>query len=202
MINEIIENIDVNAPYFALSNMSLQADEVRAELFREQPMYSELGCMSAAETGRHLAILGSCALAGTNPKKKTHYYLAHRARLKMHPENQSNDVQGLYATAQSTGFTKRQGEACSVLFDSDDRAMATLETSYHVIEAPSFARIFGHKSVANPKSESNPYTQEFELDVTSIGAGKLSATLGPIDVQQCNGHFDSDRKSTRLNSSH
>lgn len=190
MVEQILENIDVKPPYFALSNLSLVEGGIRAELSAEQLMYDEMGYMAAAEAGRHLAILGSCALADTNPKKEKHYYLAHKAKFVVHAEDQNMDEPGLYAIASATGFTGRQGDARTIMYDSTDKAIATLETSYHVIEAPIFSELFAAHAVEREKVPDNPYIEMFELDDLSSVDGKLSTKLGPIAAAQCNGHFD------------
>ena len=88
-IKEIINDIDVTYPYYSLRNLQLKGSDILATIQAEQPMENEAGTISAAEVGRHLAILGSCALAKDNKPKNKNYFLAYEAQLEVSKSNNS-----------------------------------------------------------------------------------------------------------------
>src|SRR5918995_197603 len=81
--DELFSRIEVCPPYFALTDVRRTDDGgVSAQVRICQSLGDEIGPVSAAETGRHLAILGSVAAAFANPSAKRHFYLAFDAELR------------------------------------------------------------------------------------------------------------------------
>jgi hypothetical protein len=79
---EICRRTAVERPYFAFSELSIDdAGTVSGEIRREHQLGYEHGPLGAAEIGRHLAILGSCAAAATSKSHERLYYLATHAEL-------------------------------------------------------------------------------------------------------------------------
>ncbi|ETR69153.1 MAG: hypothetical protein OMM_09852 [Candidatus Magnetoglobus multicellularis str. Araruama] len=83
-MNKLTKHIKVSPPYYALKNVQLLKNNTAyfsAEIPVEYPAGNECGSITAAEIGRHLAILGSCSLSQSNPIKEKHYYIANKATL-------------------------------------------------------------------------------------------------------------------------
>src|SRR5215207_6645645 len=74
--------ICTSRPYYALRNLQQLTDTIlQCEILVENYGHKEDSLISAAEAGRHLAILGSCVLAANNPVGAKHFYLATAASL-------------------------------------------------------------------------------------------------------------------------
>lgn len=185
---EIINHIEVSEPYFALNNLSLLDGRFHANISKEQPMENEAGCIAAAEAGRHLAILGSCALAHSNPKKEKHYYIAHKAKLTALNESSVSSA-NLRAVSKTQSFNNRIGKAQATLYSHSD-AIFDLEVQYHVIKEKVFHKLYKSKAVGQTNTKTNPYENNFELNNINIKNNKLNAELGPLSPEHCRGHFD------------
>lgn len=76
----ILSRIAVQRPYFSFGRLFMGSDgTVHGEFVPEQPTEWERGLVSAAEVGRHLAILGSIAATATTEESTRVYHLATRA---------------------------------------------------------------------------------------------------------------------------
>ena len=189
MFENIEELIEVKRPYYSLDDIKCDANGVSALVKSEHPMENEIGGIAAAEVGRHLAILGSCALATTNPDKSKHYYLAHRASLRRiaYPES---IVESNYKVDSRTMYLdKRKGVAHSRLY-MDDIHIFDLEVQYHVIKERIFNKLYKEKYVEYDPSVNNPYAEEYELVNLGYKENELTAMLAPLSPQQCSGHFE------------
>ena len=185
---EIIKNIEVSKPYFALNHLSFSDGKIHASVPKEQPMGNELGCMAAAEAGRHLAILGSCSLAHTNPKKEKHYYIAHKAKLTA--LSQASDCyESLHAVSRTESFNSRLGIAHATLFNRSGPIFG-LEVQYHVIREKVFHKLYKSRAVEQIDSNINPYENSFDINNIEVSGNTLKADLGPLSPEHCIGHFD------------
>jgi hypothetical protein len=151
-------------------------------------MENEMGCIAAAEAGRHLAILGSCALAHTNPNKEKHYYIAHKAKLTA-LSNNHNDKGPLRAVSHTKDFNKRLGKARSTLYQHLEPVF-DLDVDYHVIKEKVFLKLYKDKAVEQMNFTGNPYENSFDLNNINISNHELNAQLGPLTPAHCIGHFD------------
>lgn len=186
----IIGNIGVTAPYYALENLTITKDEVSAEFAAEQPMENEAGGIAAAEVGRHLAVLGACALARSNPVKKKHYYIALSAVLCN--ENQEASVSSLKFTgiAKTLDIDKRNGTVSARLMTQDKTLLYTLTTSYYIMSEPLFQKLFNAKKQECGCSVlDNPYKNEFPLSDIRYSDHTIHARFGPFRPEDCSGHF-------------
>src|SRR5690606_7878899 len=98
--------------------------------------------ISAAEAGRHLAILGSCAAARLRPEDEQHFYLAQQAvltRLHPGPLPRAGGLLSGEATATFTG--RRAARARCTLSSAEGRPLFALEVTYAVLAAPLFHRL-------------------------------------------------------------
>ena len=74
-----IKGLIVTPPYFALHDLA-ECDGWFSKMYLQSSQWDVK--MVLQQSGRHLAIIGSCALARVNPTKEKHYYLAHKAKLR------------------------------------------------------------------------------------------------------------------------
>ncbi len=186
---ELFELIEVREPYFALHHIRL-IDEVtiEARVVVEQPLNNEIGPISAAEAGRHLAILGSCIAALNNPVKRKHYYLASEANYKrMDGDAIGSSFLVVRATLQS--IDKRQATVSAEVRNAFGETLITLDVSYHILSETLFERMNGHAYIANPLDLfENPYALGFEQKVTGCSENTANAYI-QVPEYLCTGHF-------------
>ncbi|PWW82106.1 MULTISPECIES: hypothetical protein [Prosthecochloris] len=190
MVDAITVNIGVTAPYYALENLRVSDDGATAEFVAEQPMDNEVGEIAAAEVGRHLAVLGACALAWSNPKKEKHYYVASSAVLKNVAKGGEVGKGAFSGTAKILFFDKRYGTISATLMTTQGDPLYELETHYHIMSVPLFAKLFHIKKQefeCNPSN--NPYKKQIPLNDVRYSDNTISARLGPLKPEECNGHF-------------
>ncbi len=188
--------ICVRDPYFAFQTFDVQSDIVTSTVAAEHPMLAETGPIAAAEAGRHLAILGSCAAAMNNPTRARHYYLAREAYLERTSAPAS--AQELLTCNAEADFTdKRTAHANCSLFVRDEK-LFTLDVSYSVLSEALFTRFYGkhgseqRKDVRDnvtPFHRVNPYRSTNRLEILESDDSKLRASLGVITKEMCAGHF-------------
>lgn len=190
MVDTVIGNIGVTAPYYALENLKVSSDGATAEFVAEQPMDNEVGGIAAAEVGRHLAVLGACALAWSNPNKEKHYYVASRAVLKNVAKGGEVSKSAFSGRAKILFMDKRSGTIFATLTTDQDEPLYELETHYHIMNVPLFAKLFHIKKQefeCNPSN--NPYKKQIPLNDVHYLDNAISARLGPLKPEECNGHF-------------
>jgi hypothetical protein len=190
-ISEICKRIAVHRPYFAFSELkaSIRDKKIIGIFSAEQQTGFELGPISSAELGRHLAILGSCAAALDGPDEMT-YYLASKGRLKLLPntdEVQKN--QSGIAIAAVTNRNRRTMTA-EVLGYSGPFA-AHLWCEYQVLSHEVFSRVFsGHYTGSIPRPDSSPYSTPVAFDVLSSSGNNIVVRTREVESENFSGHFD------------
>ncbi len=192
MVDVIIGSIGVTAPYYALKDLTISNDEVSAEFAAEQPKNNEVGGIAAAEVGRHLAVLGACALAWSNPVKKKHYYIAASAELRNISENSAIGNGKYIGVGKTLDIDKRSGSVSATLFAPDKTPLYTLVTQYFIMSEPLFKKMFNAKKQDTPDDPFiNPYSREFSLRDIHYADNVMEARLGPFEPEECSGHFSS-----------
>lgn len=190
---DLFKLIDIKKPYFALEDVvSLSLDTVSARIPVQQPLGRELGPISTAEVGRHLAILGVCSCALLNPSKRRHYYLAHQARYERVGDIPYTTPQAdyLFGNAVCTSIDKRSASTATLLTNANNQVIAKLQVFYHVIPDILFERLYKNNHIANPDfSMENPYKLKHELYETDVIGNTMTATMGVIPEYYCAGHF-------------
>lgn len=188
---ELLELIDVNPPYFALQNVSLEDGVLSADVPVEQPLGNEAGPISAAEASRHLAILGVCSCALANPTKKRHYYLAYRGIYERVGDGAPNTSSaGLTAKASCISVDRKKGEAVTELFDSMGNAIIRLRVFYHVILDTTFERLYKEHYVEKPNFKmANPYSVTHKFRNLELFENAIECAMGAIPEYYCAGHF-------------
>lgn len=201
-VSEILSRISVRRPYFAFDQLKLDVcagDEMLwAPISREQPMGTECGVMAAAEIGRHLAILGSCAAARKNENTGQHYYLAWDAHLredgdiKQMAEAEFQQLTGsLVAQSRAEFIGKREAIAESQLVHQPSgQVLHHLTVKYQVLSKKVFERTFSCRRKETPDVTFNPYASDLmTLGDVFVLDDLLSANLVNIDPCLCAGHF-------------
>lgn len=192
-IEDIFDLTEVRPPYFALENLILNEDNsLSARVPIQQPLDMEIGLISAAEAGRHLAILGACSVALLNPKKEKHFYLVDNAQLfnNFKFSDNSEVINYVHAIAQGYLINKRTARAKSSLVNRGGETIISLNIIYHVILEKSFERIYKDFKKSTKLDEGvNPYSNTLPFKVVYVSDKRLSATLGIISPSSCSGHF-------------
>ncbi|WP_375767865.1 hypothetical protein NR798_40290 [Archangium gephyra] len=205
---ELFARICVRDPYYALSEVRVAGEgKLTARVPVEQETGGEASPINAAEVGRHLAILGSCAASLVNPKEGQHYYLARRARLeRLHAGPLPRASELLLGTARAEFREKRTATAHTRLTDARGQGLFSLEVDYNVLSAAAFLRLFQGarldmrrepRAERGPRNTSgdfaalrqNPHRQPPPLHGYVRDGECLKATLGPVSAELCKGHF-------------
>ncbi len=182
--------IKVKSPYFALKNLHFEYGELTADIPLEQTSHLEPFGMSTAEVGRHLAILGSLALANINPIKEPHYYLASDAILeRCHARPGGSGVYSGKIT--SCNLEKRRGEAQALIYSPSGELFYNVEVKYTVLTEEVFNRMFKNNKLETKNlGYYNPYRFEGTLHGLQLAPKKSTASMGVVLKKHCIGHFD------------
>ena len=190
---ELFERIEVVPPYFALSDVRREsADVVTARVHPSQSLGDEVGPISAAETGRHLAIVGSCAAAFVNPVAGRHFYLAYDAELRRSRTRVEPDHGGDFLVRARSHFVDSStAVALADIKTEDDRTIYTLVVFFLVVPESDFRALFGDhvQDDAPLEGRPDPFHDVIGLYDMSVWDTRLHASLGAIDPYRCAGHF-------------
>jgi len=191
--DELFARIEVCPPYFALTDVRRGDDDtVSARVRARQSLGEEVGPVSGAETGRHLAILGSCAAAFANPTDGRHFYLAYDAELRRARTRVEADYSDeMIARGRAQFVDSSTALAVTDLRTEDDRTIYTLVVFYLVVPENDFRALFAAHAQADAPLEGrpDPFEDVIGLDDVSVWDTRLHGTLGRIDPYRCAGHF-------------
>jgi hypothetical protein len=201
LYSKICPLIDVNKPYYALQGLcETENGEVYAEIDVERLEYDEVSPISLTEAGRHLAILGSCALSLINKNKSKHYYLATNASILSHSSKISPfDAQQqrklkCFAKAIHVDDKTRTGSVSSRIYTENDQLIFTLDLTYFILREALFKKMFRQQQTKLLQDNflvDNPYKFPVTLKQISITENRLTCTLDKVEPYQCIGHFPS-----------
>lgn len=180
------QRICVKPPYFAFGKLSEDQHIVSGEFIPEQPLGFSRGPITTSEAGRHLAILGSCAAALTQPEPT--YYLATKARYhRFGPSTVIDAPTSLRATAEVLEQSRRSVTAQATLFS--EAPFAHLFVQYHALNTATFERLFqGYRTEDNPQPQISPYRCPPIMTFTENDGQSLTA-IASLTAEQCAGHF-------------
>ena len=182
------KKICVTAPYEALEQLRQQGSELWAEA--SPVILGDEGPISTAELGRHLAILGSMAVATLHPDTGQHAYPVHTAEIELAEEGGPPvERVRLRARGLSCDPQRRSGSAETELFDLSGRRLGSMRVGYHVIPMGMFRTLFSEKARFIPPGP-DPYRQRELPRLLERGDRNLVMELGPVRAQSCQGHFD------------
>jgi hypothetical protein len=191
--DELFARIEVCPPYFALSDVRRGDDEtVSARVRARQSLSDEVGPVSGAETGRHLAILGSCAAAFVNPAEGRHFYLAYDAELRRARTRVEADYSDeMLARGRAQFVDPSTALAVTDLRTGDGRTIYSLVVFYLVFPENDFRALFADHAQPDAPLEGrpDPFEEVIGLDDVSVWDTRLHGTLGRIDPYRCAGHF-------------
>lgn len=188
--DEIFARIDVLPPYYALRDVALdEHGDVTAQVSIEQPLGAEIGPISGAEAGRHLAIAGSVAAAFGNPAAGRHHYLATDAELRR-AKKVPVDATELVVRAHGTILDERTAHAMVTAATADGRRVCSLSCYYAIVEYDTLRFFFGDHVQETPAVETNPFVELLEPQQVDIAGGHIELDLGTVDAASCAGHFD------------
>jgi hypothetical protein len=205
----LYSRICVRDPYFALQEVM---ESARGELTARVPVEMEPGAeaspISAAEVGRHLAILGSCAVSRMNPQEGQHYYLARRARVERLHEGPLPRAPGLlWGQAKAEFKERRTASALTLLSSAEGQPLFSMNVDFNVLSAAAFQRLFQgarQELRREPRAEraprdagpvdflslrQNPHREPPPLRDLVREGECLRGTLGPVGPELCKGHF-------------
>lgn len=189
--SSILENISVTKPYFALSNLNCSGEYIYAEFTTELTEITEEGPISAAEVGRHMAILGSVVLAKENPKKERHHYLATDALIKR-CSSKSSTNHPLTCRAKMVSINRKKGVVEGEIFDHDGTVLYKIEVCYMILGHMIFERMFAdHRVDTDFDPDYNPYTSDTQFTDLKLDVKSCKASIGIITKEDCPGHFNS-----------
>lgn len=183
--------ICVRAPYFALEHLHADAASgiLSAQVLPQTPSLFELGPIVSAEAGRHLAILGLCALAYAAPNNHRHYYLAHRAAFQRRSEKVGDFRCKIKMTALGEWKGPREAKANATAWWNND-TLVTLKVDYKVLPEATFDRIFRkHKQDQIVPPRRGAYSQFPEMSDWRYSQNEVSARMDQVIPEWCSGHF-------------
>ncbi|GGM38677.1 hypothetical protein ACFQBY_19575 [Promicromonospora citrea] len=199
---DIGPRVCVSPPYYALGDLEVPVPgRANAAVPVQTPTGRQAPVINIAEAGRHLAILGLCAAATTNPAPGKHYYLAHRGVGRMYPRadvHRRPPGQGGELLLQGSATARLSGRHRAVaeteLYDVDGSLVARLDMEYLVLSVPVFRRLMGLPTAADATGPGNPYAAPAPLTDVRVGSGahtgRLTGTAGlAVDPALCRGHF-------------
>lgn len=184
---EIGPRICVTPPYYALRDLSSPAPGfATATVPVQTPTGRQATRINVAEAGRHLAILGLCAAATTNPRTTRHYYLAHRGVGRMYPP--AGTPTTLHGTATARMARRNRAVAETELHDDDGNLVARLELEYLVMSVAVFGRLMGPATGPDATEPADPYGLPAPLTDVAVDARSATAKLA-VEASLCRGHF-------------
>jgi hypothetical protein len=184
---EIGPRICVTPPYYALGDLTSPAPGLASATVPVQsPTGRQATLINLAEAGRHLAILGLCAAASTNPRTAQHYYLAHRGVGRMYPP--VGTLTTLHGTASARMTLRNRAAAETELHDDDGNLVARLDLEYLVLSVPVFRRLMGLAASPDAAGPDNPYSAPAPLTDVAADARRATAKLAVV-AGMCRGHF-------------
>lgn len=205
---DALERISVSAPYFDLSDLVVDdGGTVRALVPLRPPTQPEEGLIAATEVARHLAILGSCALALQHVDGDRHHYLATKAHFLRTANFTTADASGdvddrvppghLVAEASGAWADRRSARALAKLYGPHGRLSHVLDVHYTVMAPRIFKRVMpaiDQKAVRGDaagvgRSDVLAGGREERFDVSVADGRRVAVDCGPVPLDMCAGHF-------------
>lgn len=189
----MMERIAVQRPYFAFERLyQMPSDDwdIWGDFMPEQPLGHEVGPLAIAEAGRHLAILGSCAAALSQPAEKRTYYLAiHAIWSSAACSVTALQRPMLSARAQIVDCSKKRVKAHTELL-LDGAIVGALQVEYQVLSEKLFEALFGRfRQEESAQVVDSPYKKALELRSSSIKRHAAKAQCVEQAEAHCAGHF-------------
>lgn len=182
--------IMVEAPYNILQELTpMEYGGVRAKVWNEYLHPDEGGPIGGAECGRHLAILGSIALAASFNHKKRHYYLAIHAVLNRKTDL-TDEIPHFNLYAIPVMADKRKGKIYGEILGAHNELLYTAEVEYMIMSPAVFTKFYGkNKLETKVETIDEPYRNRRHLSNWVVEGDRARADFGTIAAAECEGHF-------------
>lgn len=191
-IPSLLEKIFVSRPYFAFDKIYQFEDILIAPINSEQLIGFESSPMSSAEASRHLAILGSCAIAMN--QNDCQYYLAIKARKRAEINTIDKgifcDSKQFYALAYPLFCNEKEAGAATILVNLEGEIIFNFMVGYKLFSERLFSRVFKPHYKPTENINFSPYREVLKFKDINIDNNILRATLPAMKPIQCAGHFD------------
>lgn len=203
-----LQRISVRAPYFDLRDLVVDDDgTVRALVPARPPTRPETGLVAAAQVARHLAILGSCAVALQRDDDDRHHYLATNAHFLRTANltatngsvsgDDSTSASHLVAEASGTLSDRRSARALAKLYGPHGQLSHVLDVNYTVMAPRMFSRIMpaidheANRDDAAGAGRTDELTgrREERFDIKTGAGPGVTIDCGPVPLDMCAGHF-------------
>jgi hypothetical protein len=184
----------VQPPYFALEELRVVDDCVIAEVTADPWSPRELGVVGSAEAARHLAILGSCAVALASGDSGRTYYPVHRARLlaRGNPAPSREALPRFTLSARMTNFDRGLSSATAEadLCTAEGALVLRFGVDYHVIPEKDFRTLFAaHAEATDDHGAPSPYATHRPLAMGTFDGRSIRAVMDKVVAADCAGHF-------------
>jgi hypothetical protein len=185
-VPDILRRVCVRPPYFALQDLSLTGRSLEATARAEAPSFGEIGPITAADLGRHAAILGLTHVAASQRDDARRYYLAQRAECAYLAGGQTRGTPVRLAS-EVIEHTKR---ACRVHVEATAAGLplASFDLWYAILPESAFCRLFRSRARETPSAPS-PYGRLLQTEFDR-GRDWAEQVVDPLSVSACVGHFD------------
>lgn len=184
----------VTPPYNILFDVNEAPDKsITAKVKNEFLYKDELGPVGCTEAGRHLAILGSMALANENPSTAKHYYLAIGAKFKhenFDNDNKNENDECFYLSVKVNHYNAKEGEVEGIIANSNNTVLYSAIISYNPLSEALFSRLFkAHRYTLPIINEISPYKNRRSFINKTITGDTITGDYGVISPNDCEGHF-------------
>ncbi len=183
--------IMVKAPYNVIYDICINSDDsVSGKIKNEYLSEQEGGPIGVSEAGRHLAILGSMALAKDYGFPDAHYYLAIHATLDRHSSQIKHADSYLALNVKTLLKEKRTATVTGEIRYPDGELIYTITIVYKVLSQSVFSKLFGqHKNSEKIQNTISPYINRKKLTSLVFEGDKVTGTYGEVLAKECEGHF-------------
>ena len=181
----VLSRIGVTEPYLALDNIVGNDRSTAAQFQTQYPIGMESDNISAAEIGRHLAILGAIDSAKHQDSDRQCVYLATSAQLSRLTD-ESIPTNQFFATATSQLISRHVAHAQCVAANDAGLSFYRLTISYRIMVMTTFKKLFAGHCV---HTHSNRTFQLPQLDAICIDKDRITSSIHRVQPVHCMGHF-------------
>ena len=190
--SEALSRVAVRPPYVALRDLdSAGPGSLVATVEPEQASDVEVGPLTAAEAGRHLATLGALAAASVNPNEGQHYYLARQWSLQRHDAvpDVSRPARRLLASAAADCERTGSANAGAALHAADGTTLFSLEIDYQVVPARLFERVYrSRRDAGDGVAALRPHATPAPFEILCRNERGVDARVD-VAPARCAGHY-------------
>lgn len=193
LVEHYLSKIFVERPYFSLTEIYKTGESLMARSHGYS--WTDSMEMNIAESGRHLALLGSCVVSDANPSRDRHCYPVMRAEIELLslPENMSADTPlELHAEIVSFDHLRSTCEALTTVKTRDGEAILTMPIIYHIIHETALYHMFEPYVNTDLKwqdANSEIYEEAVSIEISRLSEHEYKFIIEELQPDQCVGHF-------------